>query len=158
MLEKIRKMARAYNELSSEFERDPTDEEVARLLGWTPEEVGYAKGAMSKTASLDQPLSAEGDSSELGTLIEDERTSDIPGEVMREVEGAGLNDAIGQLPERYRHVLVRRYGLDERDAATLAELSDELGISRERVRQVQLRAERMLAHSEFGQALRGAAA
>jgi RNA polymerase primary sigma factor len=158
MTEKIRKMARAYNELSAGLERDPTDEEVARLLGWTPEEVRYAKGAMSKTASLDQPLSAEGDSSELGTLIEDESTSDIPGEVMREVESAGLKEALGRLPERYRHILVRRYGLDKRDAATLADLSEELDISRERVRQLQLQAERMLAHSEFGQALRGAAA
>jgi RNA polymerase primary sigma factor len=158
MVEKIRKMARAYNELSAGLERDPNDEEVARLLGWTPEEVRYAKGAMSKTASLDQPLSAEGDSSELGTLIEDERTSDIPGEVMREVESMGLKDAIGRLPERYRHILVRRYGLDKRDAATLADLSDELDISRERVRQVQRRAESMLARSEFGQAFRGAAA
>ncbi len=158
MLEKIRKMARAYNELSTGLERDSTDEEVARLLGWTAEEVRYAKGAMSKTASLDQPLSAEGDSSELGTLIEDELTSDIPGEVIREVEGAGLREAIGRLPERLRHILVRRYGLDKRDAATLVDLSDELDISRERVRQLQQQAERMLAHSEFGQALRGAAA
>src|SRR4028118_439368 len=93
MLEKIRKMARAYNELSTGLERDPTDEEVARLLGWTAEEVRYAKGAMSKTASLDQPLSAEGDSSEVGALIEGESTSDLPGEVMREVESAGLKDA-----------------------------------------------------------------
>ncbi len=158
MGEKIRKMARAYNELSAGLERDPTDEEVARLLGWTAEEVRYAKGAMSKTASLDQPLSAEGDSSELGTLIEDELTSDIPSEVIREVEGAGLREAIGRLPERLRHILVRRYGLDKRDAATLVDLSDELDISRERVRQLQQQAERMLAHSEFGQAFRGAAA
>ncbi|MDP8973522.1 MAG: RNA polymerase sigma factor RpoD/SigA, partial [Actinomycetota bacterium] len=158
MTERIRKMARAYNDLSAGLERDPTDEEVARLLGWTPEEVRYAQGAMSKTASLDQPLSAEGDSSELGTLIVDERTSDIPGEVIREVEGAGLKDAIGRLPERHRHILVRRYGLDKRDAATLADLSDELDISRERVRQLQQQAERMLAHSEFGQAFRGTAA
>ena len=158
MVEKIRKMARAFNGLSAELERDPTDEEVARLLGWTAEEVRYAKGAMSKTVSLDQPLSAEGDSSELGTLIEDERTSDIPGEVMREVESAGLKEAIGRLPERHRHILVRRYGLDKRDAATLADLSDEMDISRERVRQLQQHAERMLAHSEFGQAFHGAAA
>jgi RNA polymerase primary sigma factor len=55
-------------------------------------------------------------------------------------------------------VLVRRYGLDDREPATLAEVGDELGISRERVRQLQREAERMLARSEFGQALRGAAA
>jgi RNA polymerase primary sigma factor len=47
-------------------------------------------------------------------------------------------------------VLVRRYGLDARDAATLAELSDELGVSRERVRQLQREAERMLKSGEYG--------
>jgi RNA polymerase primary sigma factor len=54
--------------------------------------------------------------------------------------------------------LVRRYGLDDREPATLAELGDELGISRERVRQMQLQAKHMVARSEFGQALRGTAA
>ncbi|CAA9519118.1 MAG: hypothetical protein AVDCRST_MAG05-3496, partial [uncultured Rubrobacteraceae bacterium] len=54
-------------------------------------------------------------------------------------------------------VLIRRYGLGDRDTATLAELSDELGISRERVRQLQREAERMLASGEFGPVLRGAA-
>jgi RNA polymerase primary sigma factor len=158
MGEKMRKMARTYNELSAKFVRGPTEEEVAKGIGWTLEEVRDVKGAMPDTVSLDQPLSAEEGSSELGNIIEDERASDTPGTIMREMESAGLHEAIERLPERYRHVLVRRYGLDERDAATLANLSEELGISRERVRQMQLQAERMLARSEFGQALRGAAA
>jgi RNA polymerase primary sigma factor len=158
MGDKMRKMARTYNELSIGLGREPTEEEVAAELGWTVEGVRDVKGAMPDTASLEQPLSSEEGSSELGDLIEDERASDTPGTVMREMESAGLKDAIERLPERHRHVLVRRYGLDERDAATLAELGDELGISRERVRQVQRVAERMLARSEFGQALRGAAA
>jgi RNA polymerase primary sigma factor len=77
---------------------------------------------------------------------------------MREMETSQLKEAIERLPERARYVLVRRYGLDDREPATLAELGDELNISRERVRQLQLQAKRMLAHSEFGQALRGTAA
>jgi RNA polymerase primary sigma factor len=158
MGEKMRKMARTYNELSAKFVRGPTEEEVAKGIGWTLEEVRDVKGAMPDTASLDQSLSAEEGSSELGDIIEDERASDTPGEVMREMESAGLHEAIERLPERHRHVLVRRYGLDERDAATLANLSEELGISRERVRQMQQQAQRMLARSEFGQALRSAAA
>jgi RNA polymerase primary sigma factor len=158
MVDKMRKMVRTYNELSIGLGREPTEEEVAAELGWTVESVRDVKSAMPDTASLEQPLSSEEGSSELGDLIEDERASDTPGTIMRKMESAGLKDAIERLPERHRHVLVRRYGLDERDAATLADLSDELGISRERVRQVQRGAERMLARSEFGQALRGAAA
>jgi RNA polymerase primary sigma factor len=158
MGEKIRKMARVYNELAIELERDPTDEEVAKGLGWTEEEVRDVKGAMPDATSLNQPLSSEDTASELGDLLEDERASDTPGEVMRGMESAGLAEAIGRLPERHRHVLIRRYGLDERDPTTLAELSDELSISRERVRQLQREAERMLASGEYGQVLNGAAA
>ena len=150
MGEKIRKMARVYNELSTELERDPTDEEVARSLGWTEEEVRDVKGAMPDATSLNQPLSSEDSASELGDLLEDERASDTPGEVMRGMESAGLAEAIERLPERHRHVLVRRYGLDERDSATLAELSEELSISRERVRQLQREAERILKVGEYG--------
>jgi RNA polymerase primary sigma factor len=112
---------------------------------------------MPDAGSLHQPLSSDEGSSELGDLLEDERASDTPGEVMREMESAGLKDAIKRLPERHRRVLVRRYGLDDRDTATLAELSDELDISRERVRQLQREAERRLASGEFGAAFRDAA-
>jgi RNA polymerase primary sigma factor len=157
MGDKMRKMARTYNELSTGLGREPTDEEVAKGLGWTVEDVRDVKGAMPDATSLDQPLSSEQDASELGDFIEDERASDTPGEVMREMESAGLQEAIERLPERHRYVLVRRYGLDGRDVATLAELSDELDISRERVRQLQREAERMLARGEFGPLL-GAAA
>ena len=60
--------------------------------------------------------------------------------------------------ERHHHVLVRRYGLDDRDPATLAELGDELKSSRERVRQLQCEAERMLSSGGSGSTLRDAAA
>src|SRR3712207_7040568 len=73
------------------------------------------------------------------------------------LELGSLKEAVERLPERHQHVLIRRYGLGDRDTATLAELSDELGISRERVRQLQREAERMLASGEFGPVLRGAA-
>ncbi|MCA1730384.1 MAG: hypothetical protein LC751_13515 [Actinobacteria bacterium] len=69
----------------------------------------------------------------------------------------GLQGAIEGLPERYRHVLVRRYGLDDQKPATLADLSEELEVSRERVRQLQREAERMLRNGEYGRALGTAA-
>ncbi len=157
MGDKMRKMARTYNELSLALGRDATDEEVAEELGWTVEQVRDVKSAMPDAGSLHQPLSSDEGSSELGDLIEDERASDTPGEVMREMETAGLEQAIEHLPERHRYVLVRRYGLDDRDASTLAKLSDELGISRERVRQLQREAAPMLARGEFGAAFSDAA-
>jgi RNA polymerase primary sigma factor len=115
------------------------------------------KGAMPDATSLNQSLSSEDTASELGDFIEDEGASDTPGEVMRDMETAGLQEAIERLPERHRYVLIRRYGLDDDEVATLAVLSDELDISRERVRQLQREAERMLASGEFGAVVRSAA-
>src|ERR671911_562326 len=158
MGEKIRKMTRTYNELSAEFERDPTDEEVAERLGWTIGEVRDVKDAMPDAGSLNQPLSSDAGSSELGELVEDERASDTPGTVMQEMESAQLGEAIQRLPERNRYVLLRRYGLDSHEPATLAQLSDELGVSRERIRQLQREAERMLKSGEYGRISSDAAA
>ena len=157
MGDKIRKMARAYNELSSELEREPTDEEVAERLDWKASDVRDVKSAMPDATSLNQPLSSDGDSSELGELVEDERASDTAGVVVRDMETEGLGAAIEKLPERQRHVLVRRYGLDEQQPSTLAQLSDEMGVSRERVRQLQREAEQMIREGEYGSFLINAA-
>jgi RNA polymerase primary sigma factor len=158
MTEKIRKMARAYNELSAELEREPTDEEVAGRLEWTVGEVRDVKDALPDATSLNQPLGSEEDASEVGDIVEDERASDTADTVVREMETSQLGAAIEQLPERHRYVLVRRYGLDTRASATLAELSEELEVSRERIRQLQREAERMLKNGEYGLVLSGAAA
>src|ERR671911_793084 len=83
MGDKMRKMARAYNELSTELSREPTDEEVAGRLEWTVGEVLDVKSAMPDATSLNQTLSSDGDGSELGELIEDERVSDTPDTVIR---------------------------------------------------------------------------
>ena len=157
MSDKMRKMARTYNELSAELKRAPSDETVAERLGWSVEDIREVKDAMpGATTSLNQPLTSDEGSSELGEFVEDEHSSDTPGRVMSEMETSQLGEAIDRLPERYRYVLVRRYGLDDKNPATFAELGDELEISRERVRQLQLNAERVLRRGEFGCALRAA--
>jgi RNA polymerase primary sigma factor len=157
MGEKIGKMARTYNELSIELARAPSDETVAERLGWSVESIREVKDAMpDTTTSLNQPLTSDVGSSELGELVEDERSSDTPGTVVSEMETSQLGEAIDRLPERYRYVLVRRYGLDDKDPATLAELGYELELSRERIRQLQLKAVQVLKSGEFGCALRAA--
>src|SRR5215210_2453906 len=144
MGEKMRKMARTYNGLSAELGREPTDEEVAGRLGWTAEKVREVKGAMPDATSLDKPLGSGEEASELGTLVEDRASSEVSEAVLRDMEVGWLVEAISWLPERHQHVLVKRYGLDEEETATLAQLADELGVSKERIRQLQREAERML--------------
>ena len=158
MTEKIRKVSRAISELAVELEREPSEDEIARRLGWDSEEVRLTMSAMPDATSLDQPVSSEDTASQLGDFIEDERVSDTPDTVMREIETTQLKEGIERLPERARYVLVRRYGLDDREPATLAELGDELDISRERVRQLQREAERILKAGEYGRVLRDAVA
>jgi RNA polymerase primary sigma factor len=156
--DKLRKMARAYNELSSEIEREPTDEDVAGRLGWSLEDVRDLKGSLWDASSLNQPVGSDSDTTEIGELLEDERASEVAGTVIGAIEIDWLADAVEKLPERHRYVLVKRYGLGEVEAATLAQLSEELGISRERVRQLQREAERMLAGGEYGRPAMSAAA
>jgi RNA polymerase primary sigma factor len=158
MGEKIKKMARAYNELSTELEREPTDEEVAERLGWGVDRVKDVKSAIPDATSLNQPLSSDEGSSELGDLVEDKRESDAAGEVVRELETRYLVESVERLPARQHRLLVRRYGLDGEKPSTLADLSEELKVSRERVRQLQREAERALRdESEHGQELPAAA-
>ncbi len=151
---KMRKVSRALSELWVEHGREPTEEEVAERLGWGAGEVRLVVEAIPDAASLDQPVSSEEDACRLGDLIEDERASKIAGEVLRTMEVEHLWEAIERLPERPRRVLVRRYGLDGRAPATLAELGKELGIARERVRQLQHKGEKELRTGELGERLR----
>ena len=144
--ERVRKTKRAVGELSAGLGRQPTDEEVAERLGWTAENVRQAKGTIPDATSLDAPASGEGGASRLGDLlVAEEAASEAPDVVVvRGAEEARLREAIRRLPEKARHVLVRRYGLDRRDPHTLAELASEMGVSRERVRQLQREAEHLL--------------
>ena len=144
MGEKMRKMARTYNGLSAELGREPTDEEVAGRLGWTVERVRDLKSAMPDATSLDIPLGSEEDASELGSLVEDQASSDVTEAVVRDMEVGWLGEAISRLPERHRRVLIKRYGLDEEETSTLAQLAEEMGVSKERIRQLQREGEHLL--------------
>ena len=144
MGEKMRKMARTYNGLSAELGREPTDEEVAERLGWTVEQVRDLKSAMPDATSLDIPLGSEEDASELGSLVEDQASSDVSEAVVRDIEVGWLGEAISRLPERHRRVLIKRYGLDEEETSTLAQLAEEMGVSKERIRQLQREGEHLL--------------
>src|SRR5215204_1315629 len=144
MSEKMRKMARTYSGLSAELGREPTDEEIAGRLGWKVERVRDLKSTLPDATSLDKPLGSGDDASELGSLVVDQASSDVSEAVVRDLEAAWLGEVVSRLPERHRRVLVKRYGLEEEETATLAQLAQELGVSKERVRQLQREAEHML--------------
>ena len=142
--EKLRKVRRAQGELTAELGREPTPEEISTHVGWEPDEVLYVLGAPKETTSLNKPLGAEKGAAEIGDHIEDEHALYEADTAMHEEEVLGLLKAIEDLPETSRRVLIRRYGLDTGKKATLKELGDELGVSKERVRQIQRESERTL--------------
>jgi RNA polymerase primary sigma factor len=144
MGERIRKVGRVTGDLSVELGREPTEGEVVEQLGWTVEQVRDVKGTVTDVASLNKPVSSEDEASRLEDFIADEAILDVPDAVIDEMEAAWLREAIERLPQKARYVLVRRYGLDDRDPPTLAELAAELKLSRERVRQLQREAEFLL--------------
>lgn len=142
--EKVRKVVRSRCELSAELGREPTDEEVAKRLGWTPKKLRGILAVLPDATSLDQRVGFEESASELEDFVEDERCEDVADTVLREIETTRVRevlDLLDLLPERARYVLVRRYDLDGRGPATLAELATEMGVPRERVRQLQHEAE-----------------
>jgi len=158
MAERIRKMGRAFGELLSEYGRDPTEEEIAERLGWSVEEVRAATRATPDATSLNKALGAEEGAAELMDVVEDVHAPETPDTVIQEMETAGLWAAVGRLPERARYVLVRRYGLDGREKSTLADLAEELDLSRERIRQIQTEAEKLLQTDENSRLLQWAVA
>ena len=141
---KVRNMIRTSNELAAELEREPSEQEVAQRLDWRVEEVLDVKEAISDVTSLNRPLGSADDAAELGEFLEDERLSDTAGDVAHGMEKSHLQESLKRLPESRRYVLIRRYGLDGRNPASLAELGGDLEVSRQRVRQLQRQAEHML--------------
>jgi len=150
MGEKLRRLARTRGELASELGREPTGRELAGRLGWTEEDARFAMRVLPDATSLERPVSAEDGASGVGELVTDEQASRVAEEVVEEAEMALLFEALGRLPERVRYVLVRRHGLDGGEPATLRDLAEELGVSRERVRQLQREAEHRLRLPKTG--------
>ena len=150
-----RKIRDAERELAAKLERDPTPEELSDLVGMTPREIEDIRAADRTPTSLDRGV---GDSEEtaLGDLIADD--SATPDEEVQQEQGdSTVRQVVGGLPSPERDVLTLRYGLGGTEAVALRETGRRLGISAERVRQIEDRALRKLADDGELAALRDAA-
>ena len=137
MNEKLRKVRKAKGELVAELHREPSLGETANRLGWEAHEVRFVLEAVPEVSSLDRPLGPEAGANRLGDYVEQQEQQPPEDSLL-------LHEAVGLLPERERHVLVNRYGLDKGKKTTVRELSARLGISEKAVRRVQRRAEHLL--------------
>jgi RNA polymerase primary sigma factor len=151
------KLRKLEADLAVKLSREPTDEELADVIGWPIEEVRDLRELGRNLTSLDQSVDEDGETS-LGDLL----ASDRPGPV-EELADAELSQQLGnvvdRLPESERNVIRLRFGLvdDEGGARTLKQAGSELGISAERARQLEEQGLRRLARSPELAALREAA-
>ncbi len=145
-LERVRK------ELSEEMGRSPTDEELAERVGIPVEEVRLLTQVSQGSVSLSEPVGEEGES-ELGDLVEQTLLPDVDERIILDSFRQTLKNALDELPERERRVLELRYGLEDDEPRTLREIGEILGLSRERVRQLELRALNQLRRSHRARAL-----
>ncbi|MEX2212013.1 MAG: sigma-70 family RNA polymerase sigma factor [Gaiellaceae bacterium] len=140
--EQVRRALRARRVLTQKLNRDPTVEEVAAEAGFTPSRVQELLELVEDPVSLETPV---GDGESLyGDMIEDttsERPDDLTAVLLR---GEELKLALAHLNPRMRYVLALRFGLDGTKPQTLEEVGLVLGITRERVRQLETRALRQL--------------
>jgi len=148
------RMERIRSLLAERFGRAPTDRELSEELGITVDDVRVLTRASRTSLSLNEPVDSDGDS-ELGDLLEQTGLPDTDELLLRESFSRALRDALSELPARERKVLELRFGLVDDQPKTLREIGEVMGLSRERVRQIESRALNKLRRSHQKHSLQG---
>jgi RNA polymerase primary sigma factor len=147
-----RKIVRAERELSAKLGREPTAEEIAAAAELPPDQVEEVRDAARTVTSLDRPIGEEGDTA-LGDVLEG-GAPPVDQEVEVSLSEELLRRTIEELPETERDVIRLRFGFDDDEPQPLRETGRRLGLSAERVRQIESRALKRLAMRRELEALR----
>jgi len=139
VVKEINVYLRAARRLSQSLDREPSPEDVAEMLDKPIEEVERMLGLNERITSVDTPRTGDNEKSLLDT-IPDEQNLD-PSEVLQDTDvQAHIDDWLKKLNDKQRAVVERRFGLHGWEVATLEEVGSDLGVTRERVRQIQIEA------------------
>lgn len=153
MGDQINKLLRTTHRLTQELGRDPSPEEMADALDLDPEKVENMLQVARRPLSLELPIDEEGDS-ELGDFIENDEAA-APAEVVSSsILRDLLRDVFEDLPPREVRILQMRYGLVDGKTYTLEEVGQKLGVTRERIRQIEVQALSRLRHPAHARKLR----
>jgi RNA polymerase primary sigma factor len=142
--ERLATVRRVSLELSHKLGAMPSRREIAQAIDIPLEELDDLLRQALTTSSLDAPVNADEGRSFLGDLIADGSAEEPLDRVERGLHQEQLERWLSQLSDQERQVLAMRFGLDGQDRHTLAEIGRQLDVSRERVRQVELKALRKL--------------
>lgn len=148
MGDQINKMLRAYHRLTQEFGREPDIDELANELDVTPKKVEMMMKVSRRPISLETPTDEESDS-ELGDFVKDEETPGPTDEVAEILLRENLDEVLMSLPPREVRILQLRYGLTDGRGYTLEEVGQKMGVTRERVRQIEAQALNRLRSPAF---------
>ena len=130
---------RAARELTQKLDHEPSAEEIANLLEKPVAEVKRMLGLNERVSSVDVSLGQDSDKTLLDTLTDDRPTD--PCELLQDDDlSQSIDQWLSELTEKQREVVIRRFGLRGHETCTLEEVGQEIGLTRERVRQIQVEA------------------
>ncbi len=153
MVETINRLMRESRRMLQELGREPTDEELSRALGIPVDKVRSIRKTSLEPVSLETPVGQEEDS-QLGDFIEDSKVLAPSDAASHQMLREQVEQVLNQLTERERRVLQLRFGLEDGHSRTLEEVGKEFGVTRERIRQIEVKALRKLRHPRLGKKLR----
>jgi RNA polymerase primary sigma factor len=144
----LRAMERVRGELTVKNGAEPTLEQIAKELGITPEDARVLQAAGRQTASLDFAPHGDEESGTLQELLHTEAAPDLGKDIDRATLRERLDQMLRWLPPRYREVIELRFGLKDGRTWSLEEIAGQLGVTRERVRQIEAAALDKLRHPD----------
>ncbi|MHB8793742.1 MAG: RNA polymerase sigma factor RpoD [Thermoleophilia bacterium] len=136
MVEKLNHLVRAKRQLVQDLGREPTPEEIAKVMDTSEEKVQHLIKISQSPVSLEKPVGDE-EEAELGDFLEDEGTPKPLESAMSEIKKDDLNKVLDSLPHRERKILELRYGLNGEHPRTLEQIGRRFGVTRERIRQIE---------------------
>jgi RNA polymerase primary sigma factor len=157
MVERMNRVAQAKRAFIQQHNREPTPEEIGEMVEMPASRVEEILKLSQEPVSLEAPVGGEAGDASLGDFIEDDAT-DRPFEVVaNRIRDADLQDVLDKLPWRERRVIELRYGLGDKGPMTLEDIGREVGVTRERVRQIESKTLAMLKSSGGADRLAGTA-
>jgi RNA polymerase primary sigma factor len=152
MGDQINRLRRISTQLTQELGREPSIDELARAMETTPDKIDNLIEISRRPISLETPIEEDADS-EFGDFIEDKSSPQPADVVTHNLLREHLDQVLARLPEREAHILQLRYGLLDGETHTLEEVGQKIGVTRERVRQLEAQALNRLRHSSAHQLL-----
>ena len=150
--EEVGKLRKAEQRLRLELDREPTPDEIAQAAKMPVTRVVDLLAASRTALSLETPIGEDGGSS-VADLIEDAEAVDAQEAVEQQELAEQLRALVGTLPERQAHIVTQRYGLSDGRTRSLQEVAEELGLTRERIRQLEKESLRLLRDPERNRTL-----